>query len=494
MSEEEPEKKPELIARISKYIPSITKPEYKQTLNSRLKWTGIALLCYFLLSYITVSGLESGAYTQFHYFQMVLGAKFGSLVTLGIGPIVTSGIILQLLVGAKLIKWDTTKPEGRRKFQSWSKFLAVAFCFIEAAAFVLAGTLPVSAAGGMSLKLFVILQVAAGGMIVILLDDLISKWGFGSGVSLFIAAGVASQIFIGLFSPLILQGNIVGAVPGVISSAIAGNSYSALTYLVPILTTALVFFVVMYVQGIHIDIPLTFSSIRGFGRTWSLKFLYASVIPVIFISALLANVQVFGRMGAQQTEDGLCGIMGCFDENGNPKSGAAFYLTSPRNLINYVLPKDPAVTNTNTTENSTENATAATSQATAPIGRELIRAGTYLAFLCIGAMIFSLFWVNTSGMDAKSVAGQLDGMGMQIPGYRRDPRIMESVLNRYIPALTILGGLAIGVLAATADFLGAIGSGTGILLTIMIFNDFYERLKHEKTDEAHPIVRKIIGE
>ena len=109
-------------------------------------------------------------------------------------------------------------------------------------------------------------------------------------------------------------------------------------------------------------------------------------------------------------------------------------------------------------------------------------------------MVFSIFWVNTSGMDAKSVAGQLDSSGMQIPGYRKDPRIMESVLNRYIPALTVSGGIGIGLLAATADFLGAIGSGTGILLTIMIFNDLYDRLKREDVEEAHPWVRKIVGE
>jgi preprotein translocase subunit SecY len=468
MDEETEEKKPDLVKKISKFLPAVGKPEYKQSLNTRLKWTGIALLCYFVLSYISVYGLSPSSYQQFQLFQIVLGSKMGSLMTLGIGPIVTAGIILQLLVGSKILKWDMTKPEGRSKFQLWDKVLAIAFCFLEGGAYVLAGALPVS--GGLPVMIFVILQLAAGGIIVILLDELVSKWGFGSGVSLFIAAGVASQIFIGLFSPLSAQGRIAGAIPGFINSFFAGNMSAGLAYLLPVLTTALVFVIVIYAQGVGIDIPLTFSAMRGFGRTWSLKFFYTSNIPVILVAALIANVQLMGHFGVSQTAEGLsCGMMGCFDANGNAVKGIVYYLSSPHNLLvdlvsgKLVLP-------------------------------EILRALTYTAFLAIGAMIFSLFWVNTSGMDAKAVANQLYGTGMQIPGYRNDVRIMESVLKRYIPALTILGGLSIGLLAAFADMTGAIGSGTGILLTVMILYNFYEQLRHEKIEEAHPIIRKIIGE
>jgi preprotein translocase subunit SecY len=177
-----------------------------------------------------------------------------------------------------------------------------------------------------------------------------------------------------------------------------------------------------------------------------------------------------GKLGTHPTDDGgYCGIMGCSNAQGNPISGVGYYLTSPHNIILQIA-------------NHTLT------------GSEILRAFTYMAFLCVGAMIFSIFWVSTSGMDAKSVAGQLESSGLQIPGYRRDPRIMESVLNRYIPALTVMGGIGIGLLAAGADFLGVIGSGTGILLTIMILHDLYERLKREDVEEAHPWIRKIVGE
>ncbi len=475
MDEQQPEEKKDFASKIVKLLPAIGKPEYKQGLNARMKWTGIALLLYLLLSWITIYGVdESASFEQFKFFEIVLGSKFGSLMTLGIGPIVTGGIIMQLLVGSKIIKWDTTKPEGRKKFQTWNKFLALTLAFVEAAAFVLAGALPIS--GPPPIILFAVLQLAAGGVIVIILDELVSKWGFGSGVSLFIAAGVATQVVIGLISPLGVGGRVAGGIPGFIFSMLGGNAPIAIAYLLPVITTAIVFLIVVFAQHIKIQIPLSFATVRGFGRTWDLKLLYTSNIPVILVAALIANIQLLGRIGAAVTPDGLtCGLLGCFDQVGNAISGIPYYLSAPGG-------------------GSYQNSLLQQVIFGALIPTEVIRAVTYTLFLAIGATIFSVFWVNTAGMGAATVAKQLDSSGMQIPGYRRDPKVMEAVLNRYIPPLSVLGGLAIGLLAALADLIGAIGSGTGILLTVMIVYNYYEQLQREKLDEAHPLIRKIVGE
>lgn len=481
MSEEETEKK-DIMEKLARFLPAIEKPTYKQSFNTRLIWTGIALLLYLVLSYITVFGVSPGQYEQFRFFEIVLGSKFGSIMTLGIGPIVTAGIILQLLVGSKILNWDTTKPEYRRKFQTWDKVLAVAFCFIEAAAYVLAGALPTT--GGTPVIVFVIIQLAMGGLIVMLLDEIVSKWGFGSGVSLFIAVGVASQILIRAVSPLTSscsawefasclpsEGNQpVGLIWQFFISVLSGKNLIALTSLMPLIATVVVFLIVVYAQGINVEVPLSFSSVRGFGRSWPLKLFYTSNIPVILTAALLANVQLMARVGATTDSSGLtCGMMGCFDANGSPTSGLIYYLTSPKNLIIDII-----------SLNITES--------------EIIRAFTYMGLMVLGCVIFSVFWVSTSGMDAKSVSEQIEGIGMQIPGYRRDPRIIESVLNRYIPALTVLGGIAIGILASFADFTGALGTGTGILLTVMIVYNYYEELSRQNLQEAHPVVRKVLGE
>src|SRR3989338_5584118 len=246
-TEEEKEgEKDKLLKRIAKFIPAVEKPTYKESFNNRLMWTGIALVLYLVLSYITIFGVSAASYERFRFFEIVLGSRFGSLMTLGIGPIVTAGILLQLLVGSKIISWDMSKSETRSKFQTWSKLLAIILSFVEAAAYVLAGAIPVT--GGLPILVAVILQLAAGGIIVILLDDLVSKWGFGSGVSLFIAAGVATQIIIGLISPLAAEGRIAGAIPAIIVQVMSGNFTDALMYLLPVISTAIVLLIVVYAQ------------------------------------------------------------------------------------------------------------------------------------------------------------------------------------------------------------------------------------------------------
>ncbi|MBI2545344.1 MAG: preprotein translocase subunit SecY [Candidatus Aenigmarchaeota archaeon] len=474
MTDEKEEKK-DIAAKIVRLLPAIAKPDYKESLNSKLKWTGIALGLYLLLSYITVFGVNKAtSFEQFQFFEIVLGSKFGSIMTLGIGPIVTGGIIMQLLVGSKIINWDTTKPEGRKKFQTWNKLMAIVLAFVEAAAFVLAGALPVIPS--LPIILFVILQLAAGGIIVIILDELITKWGFGSGVSLFIATGVATQFIIGLISPFSVTGRIAGAIPGFLVSMGMNQPALAFAYILPVITTFLVFLVVIYVQHIKVQIPLSFAKMRGFGRTWELKLLYTSNIPVILVAALIANMQLVAHIGIQPTSTGLnCSLIGCFDQAGTLVSGFVYYLSTPgggqvNNSFLYQVISGTLLPG------------------------EVIRAITYTLFLVIGAVIFSVFWVGTAGMGASTVAGQLDSAGMQIPGYRRDPKVMESVLDRYIPHLAVLGGVTIGLLAAFADLIGAIGTGTGILLTVMIVYNYYEQLQHEKLDEAHPLIRKIVGE
>lgn len=475
------EEKESLVSKITRYIPTVKKPSYKQSLNTRLKWTGLVLIAYLILSYITVYGIEPATYEQFRYIELILGSRFGSIMTLGIGPIVTAGIILQLLVGSKILNWDTTKEEDRKKFQTWNKFLSVVFCFITAAAYVFGGALLVL--GPMSMKIIVLLQLAIGGLIVILLDDIVTKWGIGSGVSLFIAAGVATQIVIRIFSPLPATckpfqfstcipsiGNPpIGLIWQFLLSALIGDSALMLQALLPILFTALVFLIVVYIQDIAIEIPLSFAALRGFGRTWPLKLLYTSNIPVILAGALIANFQLLGRFGLTQQNGLQCSMLGCYDVDGNPVSGIVFYLSTPLNFLPQLVSVGVS-------------------------SADVIRVIIHISLFAVLCTLFSVFWVSTSGMDAKSVAEQIESVGMQIPGYRRDAKSIEAVLSKYIQPLAFLGGLFVGLLAAFADITGAIGSGTGILLAVMIIYQYYEQLSMENLEEAHPLVRKAMGE
>jgi len=469
-----------IMKKIAGYIPSVKQPLYRLDLSTKLKWTGIILLLYIFLSFVPVWGIKPPPQASYLLtIQYLLGSKFGSLMTLGIGPIVTAGIILQLLVGSKIIGWDTTKVEDRKKFQTWEKILAVFFCFFEAAAYVTTGALPAS--GG--LTLLVIIEIALGGILVILMDEVVSKWGIGSGVSLFIVAGIATQIVIALISPIPVGCSLytlsacmpsasnppVGRIWQFLINLYSNNMTNALIALLPILSTAFIFLLIVYAQSITVDIPLAFSALRGFGRTWSLNFFYTSNIPVILMAALLANFQMMARVGLQPVGNHLCGPLGCFDQNGTPISGFAYFISAPYTLL--------------------ENLIGGVVQSS-----EILRAIVYFLIMSLGATLFSIFWVNTSGMDPTSVAEQISAIGMQIPGYRRDPRVIESVLKRYIPPLAVMGGFAVGALAAIADFTHCLVSGTGILLSVTIVYNYYQLLKQENLEEAPSWLRKALGE
>jgi len=468
----------EIVERFARYIPSITTPIYRLSFKEKLKWTSIILVLYIFLSYVPIIGLQTTPEAQYFLtIQHLLGARFGSLLTLGIGPIVTAGIILQLLVGSKIISLDTTKQEDRRKFQTWMKVLSVLFCVIEAIAYVLFGPLTT-----ISFYLpFVIFQIALGGFLVILMDDAISKWGLGSGISLFIVAGISTQIFIAIFSPFPTTCSIrdislclpsptnlpVGLFWQMVINFYNNNPTNALMALFPIFSTALVFIIVVFIQGISVDVPLAFSAFRGFGRSWSLKLLYTSNIPVIFAWAMLANLQLISHIGATQVDGKMCGILGCFDSNGNAISGLAYYISPPQSIANLII------------EGININ--------------DMLRILIYSSIMIVLSIIFSVIWVETSGMSAKSLADQLTSIGMQIPGYRRDPRVIESVLNKYIPPLSFLSGLIVGCLAAAGEVLGVIGGGAGLLLSVMIIYNYHELISNEDLEGIPEFFKKLLG-
>ncbi|MBI3413093.1 MAG: preprotein translocase subunit SecY [Candidatus Aenigmarchaeota archaeon] len=515
-----------ILEPLFKFLPSIKKPAEKQTLKKRLTWTGVMLLLYFAMSHVTVYGVSEAAMQRFAFLELILGSRFGSLMTLGIGPIVTASIILQLMVGSKIINWDLSKREQKLKFESTQKLLAVIITVVEAVAYVSFGAVPPIPGASALLVLFLILQLSLGGWLVILMDEIVTKWGFGSGISLFIAAGVSSQIIIHMINPLAPciddplklcipdeTNRPAGLLPNSLLSLLSGSVADAAANLIPIFSTVIVFLIVIYAQAIRVEIPLAFGHFSGFGRSWPLKFIYTSNIPVILTAALIANIQVMGALLASRGFP----VLGTFDANNSPVSGLVFMLSVPRELpvqtmmltVGVFLVIGALLSVYYTKKYLLETALLSSmlgvlvwyfgfqalgfTAATALSLQSLVRLFVYTIFLTGGSVLFSVFWVSTAGMNAQSVAKQIQSIGMQIPGFRRDPRIIESVLEKYIPNLAVLGGVFIGLLASFADSVNALGTGTGILLTVMIIYTMYEQLGAQQMEDMHPAIRKMFG-
>jgi preprotein translocase subunit SecY len=459
------------LTKIFALIPEVRKPDEKKLgFNVKLKWTLVVLIAFFILANIPLFGLSQNALSRFEYLAIILGTDFGSIISLGIGPIVMASIILQLLTGAGILNINTNTPEGKKFFQGIQKLLVFFFIIFEALIYVLMKGLE-ALPGFAGLVIF---QLILGGLAIYYMNELSEKWGFGSGVSLFIAAGVSWRLFTSALQFVNQQGRnclldfqgtaCSGKILVLIQSIINKYPVEFVSALAAILATIGIFLLVVWAQSLKVEIPLSFGRIRGYGVKWPLSFFYASVIPVILVAALIANLQLFG--GLLENWRGAPTILGHF-VNGQAVSGFAFWLGST-NLLELIIRGGL-------------------------LPRYLIQGLTHIFFYTVLCALFSVFWVKSSGMDSKAQAKKISSSGLQVSGFRQDDRVLESILDRYIMPLTIMGGAAIGLLASLTDLLGALVSGTAILLVIMIMFQFYQNIAQQHMTDMNPAMKKFMG-
>ncbi|UCE14187.1 MAG: hypothetical protein JSV04_03170, partial [Candidatus Heimdallarchaeota archaeon] len=251
-----------------------------------------------------------------------------------------------------------------------------------------------------------------------------------------------------------------------------------------VIATIVVFIIVIYFESMRIEIPISYAQYKGIRSTYPIKLLYVSNIPVILTSAVFADVYFIAQMiwnatGRENTNNLLAQFLGTFklDTVSNqyiPTGGLVFFLTPPRSLV------------------GGETAVFDLSVGGDPFA-SIIRALIYASILIILSVIFSVMWLETAGMGPRDVASQFLQSGMQMPGWRRSKKIVERRLEMYIPTIAVIGGLFIGSLAAFADFLGAIGSGMGILLSVSIMRQYFELISKERVAEMNPALRGFLG-
>jgi preprotein translocase SecY subunit len=464
-----------LFKPVARVIPEIKPAERKVRFNEKLLWTALVLIVYLVMSQVPLFGIPKTTEESLGALRVIFASNRGTLMELGIGPIVTAGLILQLLAGSSMIQCDMSNSEDRGLFTVASKVFSILLTGVQASAYIISGMYG-ALAGTTTVIIF--LQLLASGIIVMLLDELVQKgWGLGSGISLFIMAGVAQQIFWQSFSPG--TGLFVGALTLVLNGQATWMSWivgsGAYPSMIGFIATIAAFLIIIYLQSVQIELPLSYAGYKGFRSRYPIKLLYVSNLPVIFASALFANVYFFSQLLWSMNGQPAPGTNFWLDlfgqykwiEQGTQKNlvpvgGLVFYVTSPNTLQNVAA--DP------------------------------VRAVVYVAILVAFCAFFSLIWLEVGGLGPSTVASQLVDSGMQIPGYRRSGKAIESILKRYIPIVAILGGIIVGLIAGISDFLGVFGSGTGILLSVGIIYQYYEILMRERAAEMYPAFRRIIGE
>lgn len=463
------------IRSASVYVPQVPKPKKKITLTEKFAWTGIALLAYLVMGQIPLYGVTEDPRFDFLAFaRVIFAAQQGTLMELGIGPIVTAGLLMQLLKGSDLIRLDFKNPDDRSLFTSATKIVTLIVIVAEGALYGVSVYGPL--VDGTHIIAIVIGQLIGASVLVMLMDELVQKgWGVGSGLSLFIMAGITQTILWSTFSPLpdLTTGAPIGIAPFTIDAAMNGNIQDAifragqLPSLFALSLTVGVILILVYIEGIHVDIPIVSTKYRGFTAVYPIKLLYTSVIPVILASALIANAVFMGQMMwtnyNPNNNNEVFNWIAQFDPNSpqTPTGGILYYVTAPRSLDTVVA--DP------------------------------VRAAIYVVFFTSIVTVFSRLWVELGGLSAKTAARNLLDADVQVPGFRRSENSVETLLNRYIPSLTLISGIIIGLLASLSDMLGVFGTGTGVLLMVNILVSYYQTLVKEQVDTYMPKLAALLG-
>ncbi|MEO2154747.1 MAG: hypothetical protein ABGW69_02965 [Nanoarchaeota archaeon] len=469
----------DLILKINQYIPEVAPPEKRLDVFEKIKWTFFVLVLFFILGSIPLFGMEMGVAERFKDIALVLGASIGSIITLGIGPIVSASIITQLAVGSGLIPLDLSNPRDRAVFQAIQRILVFIFIVLESFSFIIVGGVHprLDIFGSYWLGVFVLaLQLIIGGILIYYLDDFLTKYGVIPGVSLFILAGVSKQLIIALLAPH------VGAIFKLIQAFSDGNFTLLIVSLATILITIIVFLLANYLSSLKIEVPLSLGQFKGQLIKWPISFLYTSNIPIILLFILVANIQLWSSLlflkafGSYENYIKLVqsGHLTLFQEivrflgvySGNqPVGGLVYYLTPPHLL-----------------QNGFEGV------------KTIIRIITYGLFLMVGSVLFAIFWVKNAGMDAESVAKQIVNSGLSIPGVRQDYRVIKRVLERYIMPVTVMGALAVALLAFITDVFGGLVGGISLLLAVTIAYQMYENIVRElmNIDSLVAIVRNVL--
>jgi protein transport protein SEC61 subunit alpha len=213
--------------------------------------------------------------------------------------------------------------------------------------------------------------------------------------------------------------------------------------------------IVIYFQGWRVNLPVKYQKYRGQEGNYPIKLFYTSNMPIILQTALVSNLYFVSQLLYNRAPTNvLVRLLGKWQEvegsagNKIPVGGIAYYISPPQSFAEIIY--DP------------------------------FHAVFYLTFILTACALFSKTWIEVSGASARDVAKQLRDNQMVMKGHRDSALI--HVLNRYIPTAAAFGGMCIGALSVIADFMGAIGTGTGILLAVTIIFSFYESFMKEQKE------------
>lgn len=455
-------------------LPEVIAPEHRVPFREKVCWTAISLFVFLVCCQIPVYGIvTSKSADPFYWMRVMLASNRGTLMELGISPIVTSGWVMQLLAGSRIIEVDQSLKEDRELFYAAQKLLGILITLGEAFAYVVSGMYGPPSTLGLGGSVLIIFQLFFAGVMAILLDEVLQKgYGLGSGISLFIATNICETIVWKAFSPTTIntgkgtefEGALVALFHVLISRTDKTMALWEAFYrqtapnLSNLMATLVIFFAVIYFQGFQVNLPCKFHKIRGHRGIYPVRLFYTSNISIILQTALVSNLYFFSQLLYQRFKSNmLVNLLGQWkdlDYGGEsiPVGGLAYYISPPLDFMHILT--DP------------------------------LHAICYVLFVLGSCGLCSKYWIEVSGSSPRDVAKMLRDRQIMFKGTLYRESSLLSTLNIYVPIAAVFGGMCIGMLTIVADFLGAIGSGTGILLAVTIIYQHMENAEREQDQGA----------
>jgi protein transport protein SEC61 subunit alpha len=455
-----------LIKPLTAWVPEVQQPSTQVPFKQRAKWTIMCLFIFLVCCQIPLFGVKVDTSNDpFGWIRTMLASNRGTLMELGISPLVTASMIMQLFTGLGVLRVDQSVREDRELSSRAEKLLALIITFAEAVVYILSGMYgPVSQLGLIN-SVGILIQLMLAGVMVMMLDELLQKgYGLGSGISLFLATNICESIIWKALSPLTIktsrgvefEGALISTFhmiltkPSLPQALWESFTRSNLPNLLNLLATLVVFAVVIWCQNLKIELPIAQRGVRGVQYTHTIKLFYTSNIPIILLSSCVSNISFFSRLLYRTFPSNIfVSILGSWEDIGGhsiPRGGFAYYLSPPTSIAAVLF--DP------------------------------IHTILYMIIMVSACAGLSTLWLEISQMSAKHVYEQFKQAGREIKGFPGTATL--KLLNLYIPTAAIFGGIAVACLTIFADFLGAIGSGTSLLLAVNIIHNYHEMLTKEK--------------
>ncbi len=431
---------------------------------------------YLFASQVPLYGINAaGDRDGFYIMRMILASNRNTLMELGISPIITSGMVMQLLVGAQIIDVDLTNPSDRKLFNAANRFLGILITIGSAVAYVVGGWYGPVGALGAPVAIALIAQLFISGIIVLLLDDLLSKgYGLGGGINVFIVTNICESILWQMFSPMTYNVTGTNQFEGAIiaffhllltsPSKVQGLKLAFLREGLPnlsnVIATFFVFLVVSYIQGYyktHVIVQGRSGFNEGKPITHPIKMFYTSNMPIILLTALIGQMYFFSQLLYKRYgTSALIRLLGVWEEGASgrvePVWGLSYIISPPSSLLDVFY--------------------------------RPFHAAFYIAFMLTACGLFARLWVGISGSGGAAIFKQYEARGMTWQWFNEKDRKVgekkmkdaQDQLDKVVNTAAMVGGMCVALLSIGADLFNAIGSGTGILMAVTIIYDLYEKV------------------